>query len=65
MYRAHTHLAGRSLGAICRPHETLTLARCVRCGRMLCRPEGTSTADWETVAEYICRKLPPSTNSLI
>ncbi|WP_163511598.1 hypothetical protein [Fodinicola acaciae] len=65
VYRPHTHVPGESAGAICRPHETLALVRCVRCGRMLCKPDGDPTAAWETVTEYICRKFPASPNSLI
>jgi len=30
----HTHQPGNALGAICRPYETLEMARCQRCGQM-------------------------------
>jgi hypothetical protein len=53
------------MGAICRPHETLELARCQICNLMLVKPEGTATAVWQTVVEFGCRQVPPSPNSLI
>lgn len=60
----HLHLPGNALGAINRPHETIELARCQRCGQMLVHPEG-AVADWQTVSDYVSARIPSSSASLL
>jgi hypothetical protein len=60
----HTHQPGNALGAICRPYETLEMARCQRCGQMLVKPEEQSV-DWRTVTDYVSDRIPTASASLL
>ncbi|GAA1662030.1 hypothetical protein GCM10009765_09380 [Fodinicola feengrottensis] len=60
----HAHQPGNALGAICRPYETLEMARCQHCGQMLVKPEEQET-QWRTVSDYVSARIPSSTASLL
>ena len=60
----HTHQPGHALGAICRPYETLEMARCQRCGQMLVKPEERE-AEWRTVSDYVSARIPSPSASLL